>query len=1150
MMQSSTKKLCVTGCHIPIVLFMTLLSLEGIPKELSQKHESIRKVKVTLDFHTGSFFKITGFIEEKTDFLFVYDRKDVVDLPMIRVQPGKQTVANVLQSIAKVTKLRFIQNNHQIIVKKPVGDVKTLPVSHAPNERKITGTVRDENNEPLPGATVLVKGTTQGTVTNIEGQYELMVPGNSEELIFSYVGYIQQAIEIAGRSVVDVQLYPDISELSEIVVVGYGTQQKKDLTGAIVSIDSKEIEDLNLPSMVHALQGKAPGVQVVQASNAPGGGLSVRIRGGNSILSNNEPLYVIDGLPVTNDNGSPGNGGRSRTVEPNALASLNPNDIESIEVLKDASATAIYGARGANGVVIITTKRGKTGQDQVDFSAMYGVQELISKLDLLNAREFALYANEAARNGGEREPFTDEEMAALGEGTDWQDLIYRTGVIQDYQLSARGGSEALRYTVSGNYYRHEGIIRASDFERYALRLNLDKELGKFKIGNSLQVSRVHSVIAPTDGNSNSRAGVVLSSITAQPVLSPRDENGDYVYETLQGDPFENNPEAIINEIDDDLVADRVFGNLYAEYKLLEGLTFRTSLGADIKSQARDTYYTRQSPPSYGGARNGLAFVSERRSLLLVNTNQLTYQRLFNGMHHLNVTVVQETQSNESRRVTIEDSEFPSDGAGTDAIGGGLREGGSAVDPDRTRWQLASWMGRVFYGFSDRYLLTLSARADGSSRFGENNRWGFFPSAAFAWRLSEERFMADLATISHLKLRASYGLSGNQEIGVLRSRTELVAAGPYSFGNVLVPTVRLNRLGNPDLKWETTAQLNLGADIGLWNERLAFTFDYYRKETTDLLLDIRLPPTSGFSTSTKNIGSVENKGIEIGISTSPVQSSNFSYRITANIAANRSQVLDIGDDEDGRLILEGSLDQDVSFNNNQVIVGEELGVFWGYRTDGIFRDQQEVDAYREVITNSNFEIEEGRRRYVDIDGDGDVDGDDRTILGSPQPDFIYGVSHYFTYRNWELSFFLQGVQGNEILNINRNRIYGGSSTQNITRERWENRWTPGNRDSKYERVGTDVANLNGSYDDTLIEDGSYFRLRNLTVGYNMPVGEGPLKSFRQVRVSASVDNLFTITGYSGYDPDVNSQGQSNVNQGIDSGAYPLARTYTLGVNLGF
>ncbi|NID09201.1 SusC/RagA family TonB-linked outer membrane protein [Fibrivirga algicola] len=1009
---------------------------------------------------------------------------------------------------------------------EPTSGLTPTTLTSAPSKiaKLVMGVVTDtESGEGLPGVTVLIKGKSTGAVTDAKGKYSISAD-DTDVLVFSYVGYLASEEKVGNRTQVNVNLAPDTKSLNEVVVVGYGTQKRQDVTGSISSVSEAEIKKLVLTSADQALQGRAAGVQMTQTSSAPGGNTSVRIRGGNSLSAGNEPLYVIDGFPVYNDNSQYTTGALNNGQPTNVLASINPSDIESIEILKDASATAIYGARGANGVVIITTKRGKSGQSNVSFDAYYGLQQVNKQIPLLNATDFAIVANEYQRNLNRPIPYPDPQ--SYGQGTDWQKASFRVAPIQNYQIGFNGGDAKTQYAISGNYFRQEGIILGSDLQRGSIRVNLDRHISdKFKIGTSFNASRTtnQQITSDTDVNSNSTQGSVSSLITTPPTSPVYDQNGNYSRFFDANGNFVINPIARLLEVTNQSKTSRILGNFFADYQILNGLSARVSIGADQISIKEDYYLPASIQDVNVDAVARQGFI---QSFSWLNENTLTYQRTFAQKHAFTglLGFTRQAFTRESARAGAQ--RFVNDILGDNSLGSGALT--LPAQSARTDWALESYIGRVNYGFQDRFLVTLTGRIDGSSRFGADNKYSFFPSGSVAWRLSEEKFVKPLTFISDLKLRVSYGRTGNQEIPQYRSLAALGNSN-YPVGGVINSGLAPTRISNPNLKWESTDQFDVGIDAAFLSNRIQFTADYYYKKTIDLLLDVAIPNSSGFASALQNVGSTQNKGIEMALNTVNVDR-KFKWRTSANITFNRNKVLNLGGDIERP---SGQASPSSQIQNSGILrVGEPVGIFYGYVSDGLFQTQDQIKASGQPAALP------GDRRYKDINGDGLLNANDRTILGYAQPKFFYGFTNNFSYKNFDLSVFFQGVQGNSILNLNL------SSEINNSVPEAKNRWTPTNTNTDVPRTPT-----NGRVVDKLVEDGSFLRLRNVTFGYNLPKNVSTAAHLRSVRLYVSAQNWLTVTKYTGYDPEVSAFGQDNLSIGVDRGSYPVAKTFTFGLNIG-
>ncbi|RAJ11114.1 TonB-linked SusC/RagA family outer membrane protein [Chitinophaga skermanii] len=1005
-----------------------------------------------------------------------------------------------------------------------------LPLQLLAQSRQVSGTVKNDRGESLPGVIVREKGTSSGAASNETGKFTVNVTGANPTLIFSFIGYNTLEVPVNGRATIDVTLQVSEKTLDQVVVVGYGTMRKSDITGSISSVSAKDIKATPAASLSQALAGRAAGVKVSQSSNAPGGGMTIRIRGGNSIQGGNEPLYVIDGYPLYNESGP----------------TLNPNDIESMEILKDASATAIYGSRGANGVIIITTKRGKAGRNNINFESYYGVQKVRKKLDMLDATQFAKLINEGIANNNADNlaanpnytpkplAFTDAQIAALGKGTDWQDAIFRDAPMQNYQLTFSGGNDKTQYAVSGSYFGQEGIVINSGFGRGTIRMNLDQQVSdRFKISTSMTGAFSRGRSVNTDGDGGGNAGVVYGALIFSPTVPIYNADGSYTMNNRPGGILISNPVALAMETTNKTTTSRFLGNVTGEYKIIEGLTIKTLLGATINYGKNNFYQTRNVYA--GAANNGRASINATQYGEWLNENTLNFNRTFNKIHKVYATVGYTFQTANFETVTANAQNFSNDILKENNIGTAQQTNIGASG--KNDWALRSYIARVNYGFRDKYLVTLTGRVDGSSRFGAGNKNAFFPSGSLAWRLSKEPFMQSIETIDDLKIRASYGLTGNQEIGQYQSLGSLSVQN-YNFGNVLSVGYAPNRIGNPNLKWETTAQLDFGFDLSMFNSRVEVTVDVYQKDTRDLLYNISLPITSGYFTSLQNVGKVRNQGLEFSLNTTNV-TGKFQWNTNFNIAFNRNEIMDLGNVKGD--IPSGQASGHLQLGNSGILrVGSPIGVFFGYKTDGIFQNADEIK------NSAQKNAKPGDRRFVDVTGDGVISTADRVILGKAQPDFTYGFTNNFSYKGFDLSVFFQGVQGNSIFNLNRFEQESMTGVANQSTAVLD-RWTPTNPSKTIPR-----ANSSGQpyqITDRQVEDGSYLRLRNIQLGYNLPEKWLKRVNMTSVKIYVSGQNLATWTKYSGFDPEVSRFGQDNLSMGTDYGSYPAAKIYLVGLNIG-
>lgn len=971
--------------------------------------------------------------------------------------------------------------------------------------RTVSGKVTGSDKEALPGVSILIKGTTQGTTTDAKGDYSIGVPATDAVLIFSFVGYNSTEINTANQSVIDVSLQQNDQQLSEIVVVGYGTVKKSDLTGSLSQIKAKEINAFPATNVLQAMSGRAPGVQVTQNTGAPGAGVSVRIRGTNSVQGSNEPLYVVDGFPTS---------GSNPTI-------INNSDIESIEVLKDASATAIYGSRGANGVVLITTKQGKSGKMQVDYEGSFSQQTLRKKLDLMNAKEYAMFYNEQAANDKVNPYFTQAQIDGFGEGYDWQDLVFRKAPMQTHNLTASGGNEKTRFSVGASIFDQDGIIKGSNYKRYSLRAALNTDFSKmFSLSYGATLTKIKTS-RQNNGGGNRGGSLISAAISAPPTLTPYNEDGSY-RALATAYPFISNvlinPLNYINEQTDEVDANRILANAALTFKPFEGLAIKISGGIENSDDITNGYTTTNFINS-----QGTATVSNARGTSLLSENTISYIKTLAEKHSISAVAGFTYQDFLSTTLGGSGVGFLSNVTETANLGSANTPG--IPSSSYSFSTLLSYLARVNYSFSSKYLATLSFRADGSSKYSEGNKWGYFPSAALAWRVSEEEFIKNVPAISDLKLRSSWGLTGSQAIGAYATLNNL-AAGKTVFGDALFNTFAPGTLLPGNLKWETTEQLDFGLDAAFLNNRYHISLDYYIKNTRDLLNTVQLPLGYGFTSTIQNVGQIRNKGLEIAVDGRIIDKA-FKWDLGANVSFNRNKVVKLYNGAD---ILGGSIGVTlISDAANLLREGEPMSVFYGYLKNG----------YNET----------GKEIYKDLNEDGVINQLDKTIIGNPNPDFIYGINSNMSFKGLELSIFLQGVQGNDLVNvssINNTLDYGFGL--NMPREVYTNHWTPTNTNAKYPVLSR--AN-SYNYSDRLVEDGSYMRLRNIQLAYNLPLSGWGVKWMRSAQIYVSGQNLLTFTKYSWWDPETNSQGGSNsLGQGIDHYSYPTSKSVTTGIRVGF
>ncbi len=969
--------------------------------------------------------------------------------------------------------------------------------------REVSGLVTDSQGEPLPGLSIVEKGTSNGVVSNFDGEYNISVSGTSSVLVFRSIGFKSQEISVGENTSLNVTMVEDFAALDEVVLVGYGSQKKSDLTGAVASVKGDVIDSYPTATISEALQGRVSGVQVTQSTGQPGNDLQIRIRGTNSILGGNSPLWIIDGFP--------GN--------PNII---NTSDIESLEVLKDASATAIYGSRGANGVIIVTTKQGKKGPTLINFDTSLSTQSIIKNLPMMDAQEYMQFVNIQQLNDTGAEYFNQSAINNAGGGTDWQDIMFKTASTVKHSLTATGGNEKTQFSVGTSFYGQEGIVLdKSHFQRISLRANLNHDISeKFSIAYNIILNRIDNKRKGESTGEFGIFGMFNDILTAPPTLTPYNEDGSYRLLYTEYPFLSNgqvNPVMWAREVSDEYRENNILANLALTIKPIEGLSIKIS-GNATNSDSRTDYY---QPTTYIGSL-GDASLSTRQSLALNSDNIITYHKDFSDIHSFTATGGVTYQENTTTSLGASGSGFVGDVYETYNIGAASTI--KTPFSNYIKWNLLSYLGRLNYSYDNRYLVTASFRADGSSRYSEGNKWGYFPSGALAWRISNENFMKNVSAISNLKLRIGYGETGSTAISPYATLSNL-STGRVTLSRDSYTFYAPSSTYPGDLKWETTAQTDIGLDVGLWGNRVNFTFDYYNKKTTDLLNSVQLPSSTGYTRTIQNIGEVINKGFELQMDTK-VLNKELNWDISANISSNRNKVLKLYQGQD---IFGASLGN--TGNVNIVREGEPMALFYGYKEDG-------YDAT-------------GAVKYKDIVEDGVINDLDRTIIGNPNPDFIYSLNSVLAYKNLEFSFYIQGSQGNDVFSQTQyflNHYYGYGT--NMFKDVLYDHWTETNQNSEYPRI-TESNYVSQKLSDRFVYDASYIRLKNIQVAYDFPTEKLGLEWLKSGRIFISAQNLLTITNYPGYDPDINNfGGEASLNQGIDAFSYPTTKGMTLGLKLGF
>ncbi|MEQ6122488.1 TonB-dependent receptor [Reichenbachiella sp. MALMAid0571] len=979
---------------------------------------------------------------------------------------------------------------------------------------KISGKVTDEKGEGLPGASIVVKGTTTGTTTDLEGKYSFIVP---EEAILniSFVGYLKQEIPVNNRNVIDIKMVPDAEQLNEVVVVGYGTQKKSDITGSVSSVKAETLQNLPLARTDETLQGQVAGVRIQNNDASPNAAITIRIRGVSSINGGNNPLIVIDGIQGVN------------------LKDIHPNDIESIEVLKDASATAIYGSRGAGGVVLVTTKKGKSRKPSITYNTYGSLTTVRNKLELLDVGQYAEVTNANRISRNLPAVYTDEQIAEFKQngGTDWQDEIFRPAYTHNHHLTISGGNDEILYSIAGDYLETEGVVIGSSYKKYAFRPNFSADLSR-KLKFTLNTFASWSTDHPIELNNRDREG---SPIYAAPLFPPTKPvyKDDGAYSQPGGGVGSNteyNPVALALEPVRDNLQNQLIVSPTLQYEIVEGLTVSTMISHQLVTNNNGRYINEKIVN--GGESDRQASVSNSRWNSFQNSNIVSYEKEFNDKHNLKLTSVFEQQ----RQVSTSNWSGARDFLTNAVLYNDLSLGAQSEIPssNRTEQSLESYMGRINYSYAGKYLLTLTGRSDGSSVFAANNKRAFFPSLALGWNVTNESFMENSQLVSNLKVRASYGEVGNAAISPYQSLAQLVTGSNFSFtGSDVTTGINLStQAPNPDLKWETTRQANLGVDLELFDGRLSLVADYYEKNTKDLLLSRALYQASGFQTQLINAGEVENKGVEVQLSGNPIVG-DFKWNTGITFSRNVNKVISLNDGETSIQLGDAGLP---GFSDALWIeVGQPLGLVKGYEYAGVWKSTEAVLA-------AGYGVTPGSPKYVDQNNDGIINNDDVVNIANTLPEFTFGWNNFFSYKSFDLSVLVQGVQGNDIYNIGRSRI---DSNDEGTSIRLLNAWTEDN-----ENTNIPAHNGLGGFrnDSRWVESGAYIRVKNISVGYRFPSSVLESLGVSSARIYATGTNLFTFTDYTGYDP----EGSTNVDSrgGIDYATFPSQKKYTISLDIKF
>lgn len=1128
-----------------------LVSLALLFFQMSYTDLSAQSTALTLNMKNVSIEEVLNAIETKTDYKFLYNKQLVDVTQKTTVVCANKDVQQVLKNMLQEAGINFNISGKQIVLTAPKNN------ESAGLKRTLSGQVTDEKGEPIIGASVVVKDSKTGTITDINGNFKIEANENSI-LFISYVGYINQEVKVTSKPSLYIVLKEDNRVLNEVVVVGYGTMNKRDVTTSIASIGGKDLKEMPVGNFDQALIGRLSGIQIMQNSGRPNAGTDIRVRGTGSITAGIEPLFVVDGVPLDRSSG--------------ALEVVDMNDIETIEVLKDASSAAIYGSRGSNGVVIITTKKGKNGKTTVEYQGSIGFQKLSKKISMLNAYQYAEFSrdghngsyldavptgspddpNSVRTNSWDKIPPELLPYLAKTQGltdTDWQDEIYQTAPITRHSVAVSGGNDKSKYYISGNYLSQKGIIINSDYERYGARLNYSFNTGKTKFEINFSPSYSIENRVNSDGAYGDE-GIVQSALAMCPIWPVYNPDGTYNYQGNGywriGTDYQHNE--VINPVAEAMLVKNIIyhgnlnGNMLFDWEIVKDLHYKLNSGIIYNNYYND-YYRPSTLPLYGwkyynAASNPVGKSSNTTYLNWLIENTLNYTKSF-GKNNLNAVVGLTAQKEQMKKAAFNTTGAPNDLVQNVAGGTTL----TTYSYDSQAWSLASLLGRVQYNYDNKYLLSVALRTDGSSRFGKNQRWGYFPSASAGWRIISEPFMQQLSWISNLKLRTSFGVSGNFKIGnyeqtpLLSYKKVIFGSGEGSVNTGISPS----QFANDDLSWEKTAMFNLGLDASFIKDRVGFEVDVYNSNTYDLLLNVPVPTITGFGTALQNIGQVNNKGIEFSLILHNTFG-KFKWDGRYNISKNINKVVALGNENAPIIKSAGTT---TAYWKTEV--GKPIGNYYLLQYDGVFESQSELDSYPHF---ANTKV--GDFRFIDTDNDNAMDvSKDRAIVGNYMPKFTYGFTNDFSYKGIVLSVSFQGVYGNKILNLSKRYIAnmeGNINNMTVALDRFVSVDNPGS--GLVNRATRKQTGNNGTISTYHLEDGSYLRLQNVTLGYNIPkkwIGKLKMQS---LKVYASGQNLITFTKYTGYNPEVNNSNGDQLTPGLDYGSYPLSKTYSIGLNVSF
>ncbi len=1150
MYKNFTAKICMPSGCIKKLLRIMKITFFLLFAAMIQVSAAGFAQKVTFTQKDATLKQVFNQINKQTGYNVFWSPKLIKNSQRLDVTFNETPLEDALSICLKGLSLTYSINERTIIIKEK----EKYFFDNIINAIDVRGRVVDQKGQPLPGASVKLKGTLIGTVTDTNGQYTISVPNEKAVLVFSFIGFVPQEIPINGRTSLNIVLVEEQRELNEMVVIGYGTQNKMELTGSVGIANMTDLKLAPVSSFSEALAGRVAGLQVSSSDGQPGVGMNIIIRGANSLTQSNTPLYVIDGFPV----------------EDPENAALNPNDIESINILKDASATAIYGARGANGVIVIETKKGEIGKPVISFNSSLGFQKVQKKMEMMSPYEYVKYQYELYpgnatdryfKNGKTLDSYKDEK------GINWQDHLFRRAPMQIHDLSIRGGNAQTKYSISGSIYDQEGVINNSSYKRYQGRMSIDQQLSKkLKAGliaNYSKIGTSGSRIANGTGSTNISTYLLFRAWGFRPVtgtdLNLLEEESDpdiiNINDIRLNPIITNNNEYTVSATGD------MLANAYLSYAITNDLTFKTTGSLNSRQSQYDLFYNSKtvqgSPLNLTNIRGLNGSVNYSFMNVWSNENTLTYKKIINKAHTFTTVGGFSMQGIKTFQNGSASQNIPNEELGIDGLDEGIPY---LITSSRSSSKLASFFGRLNYGFKSKYLITATFRGDGSSKLAPGKRWGYFPSAAFAWNMHNEEFLNFPAFISTSKIRTSYGITGNNRVSdfAYLSSLSLPVANSYSFNNGqpekgVIP----NGLGNDELKWESTSQLNIGYDLGLFNNRAELTIDWYRKRTENLLLLADLPVTTGYSRAFKNIGKVQNQGLELSLNTVNFSSKLFNWKSNFNISFNNNKVIELVKGQETMYSIPTFMG---SFSNPLYVarVGQPMGMFYGVVFDGVYQfadfENPSPGTYvlkNTITTNGNQRalIQPGDIKYKDLNGDGTINSRDMTVIGRGLPVHTGGLVNNFSYKGFNLNAFLQWSYGNQVYNANRLQMEGNVLYYRDINQfaSYVDRWTPENPTNKNFRAGGHGPN--SLHSSRVLEDGSYLRLKTISIGYSFPEKSIKKYSLTRLNLNVSAQNLITWTKYSGMDPEVSVRNPVLM-PGFDFSAYPQARTITFGLNASF